>query len=204
MNYKKILKIIIGCFFVLVGIMGLFDTIIWLVAKGDYNEEYVYSDLGTLYYEKNNEKIYIEKMYNTDGEILELSIPDKKTIIMYCYKDNPAEGIFLGVDNTSDWGLQYPVVNIYISVLFLIVALFILFNKNNENPIINGYLFYLYFFAVGIGFAISQIYNVINYGMSDLNIFMLILGILITVFTFPIVFFNSKMASRFNKAVRKK
>lgn len=36
------------------------------------------------------------------------------------------------------------------------------------------------------------------------NILLLIIGIFIIVITFPIVFFNSKMVNRFNKAVRKK
>lgn len=36
------------------------------------------------------------------------------------------------------------------------------------------------------------------------NIFLLIIGIFITAITFPIVFFNRKMANRFNNAIRKK
>lgn len=279
MNYKKILKIIVGCFFIFGGIVALCDTITWLVAQKDYNKEYIYSDLGVLSYEKNNEKIYIEEIYNTDGEIIELNVPDKKTIIMYCYKDNPTEGIYLGIDNTPDWRLQYPIINIYLSMLFLVVGIFILSKKNTSNPIKNFYLFYVLLFLIGIGMLCYQIYNIINYcsikddnnmvnatiysdlydtGVSNdkyktvsyyyvnnekyiyvndvnkngnindvigttqelyynpdnpnqvcskitfFNIFLLIIGIFITAITFPIVFFNRKMANRFNNAIRKK
>lgn len=165
MNYKKILKIIVGCFFILISLMALFDTITWLVEKKDYNKEYVYSDLGILSYEKNNEKIYIEKIYNTDGEILELNVPDKKTIIMYCYKANQAEGIYLGVNNTPDSRLQYPIMSIYLSMLYLVVGIFILSKKNEANPIKRFYWFYVFFFTVGIGLSIYQMYNIINYCM---------------------------------------
>ena len=63
MNYKKILKIIIACFLILCSIITLFQTITWQITKKDYNKEYVYSDSGSLYYEKNGEKIYINNIF---------------------------------------------------------------------------------------------------------------------------------------------
>lgn len=279
MKYKKILKILIGCFLLLCSIITFVQTITWQVKRKDYNKEYVYSDSGLLYYEKNDERIYIEKIYNTNGEILQINVPDKKTIIMYCYKDTPTEGIFLGMNNTADSRLQYPIMNIYVSALILTIALVILSKKRNENPIIRFYPIYVFILFVGIGISCLQIHNIINYctlkdnnnivnatiysdiyeiGISSdkyksvssyyidnnkyvyvdetykngnindalgttqklyynpdnpvkvakeiklSNFFLLIIGIIIIAFTFPIVFFRNKMANRFNHAVRKK
>lgn len=279
MKYKKILKILIGCFLLLCSIITFVQTITWQVKRKDYNKEYVYSDSGLLYYEKNDERIYIEKIYNTNGEILQINVPDKKTIIMYCYKDTPTEGIFLGMNNTADSRLQYPIMNIYVSALILTIALVILSKKRNENPIIRFYPIYVFILFVGIGISCLQIHNIINYCIlkdnnnivnatiySDIyeigissdkyksvssyyidnnkyvyvdetykngnindalgttqklyynpdnpvkvakeiklsNFFLLIIGIIIIAFTFPIVFFRNKMANRFNHAVRKK
>lgn len=279
MKYKKILKILIGCFLLLCSIITFVQTITWQVKRKDYNKEYVYSDSGLLYYEKNDERIYIEKIYNTNGEILPINVPDKKTIIMYCYKDTPTEGIFLGMNNTADSRLQYPIMNIYVSALILTIALVILFKKRNENPIIRFYPIYVFILFVGIGISCLQMHNIINYctvkddnnivnatiysdiyeigissdkyksvssyyidnnkyvyvdetykngNINDVlgttqklyynpdnpvrvakeiklsNFFLLIIGIIIIAFTFPIVFFRNKMANRYNNAVRKK
>ena len=163
MNYKKILKIIIGCFLILCSIITLFQTITWLITKKDYHKEYVYSDLGNLYYEKDGEKIYIEQIYNTDGEELELNIPDKKTIIMYCYKDNPTEGVYLGINNTPDARLEYPTINICVSLFILTLALYILSKKNKKNPIYKYYLFYVFGLFIGIVMIVYSITNIINY-----------------------------------------
>lgn len=163
MNYKKILKIIIACFLILCSIITLFQTITWQLQKKDYNKEYVYSDSGSLYYEKNGKKIYIEQIYNTNSETLKLNVPDKKTIIMYCYKDKPTEGIYLGMNNTADARLQNPIVNICVSLFILAVAFFILSKKNKENPIYNYYLFYVFIFLIGMIMSVYQIGNIINY-----------------------------------------
>lgn len=278
MKYKKILKILIGCFLLLCSIITFVQTITWQVKRKDYNKEYVYSDSGLLYYEKNDERIYIEKIYNTNGEILQINVPDKKTIIMYCYKDTPTEGIFLGMNNTADSRLQYPIMNIYVSALILTIALVILFKKRNENPIIRFYPIYVFILFVGIGISCLQIHNIINYctvkddnnivnatiysdiyeigissdkyksvssyyidnnkyvyvdetykngNINDVlgttqklyynpdnpvrvakeiklsNFFLLIIGIIIIAFTFPIVFFRNKMANRYNNAIKK-
>lgn len=278
MKYKKILKILIGCFLLLCSIITFVQTITWQVKRKDYNKEYVYSDSGLLYYEKNDERIYIEKIYNTNGEILQINVPDKKTIIMYCYKDTPTEGIFLGMNNTADSRLQYPIINIYVSALILTIALVILSKKQTKNPIIRFYPIYVFILLVGIGMSCWQIHNIINYctvkddnnivnatiysdiyvlgntsgryqsvssyyindnkyvyvddihkygNINDVlgttqklyynldnpakvvkelkltNFLYLIIGIFITAFTFPIVFFRNKMANRFNHAVRK-
>ena len=276
MNYKKNLKIIIGSFLILCSIMGLFQTFSWLITKKNYNKEYVYSDLGNLYYEKNEEKIYIKKIYNTNGETLQLNVPDKKTIIMYCYKDKPTEGIYLGINNTADSRLQYPVVNICISLFILAVAIFILCSKNEDNAIKNFYIFYVLIFTIGIILSAYEISNVISYfsiknndnivnatiysdiyetgnnserykavsyyyvngnkyvfvdeafkygniddvlgttkrlyyntnkpeksleKISIWKIISLIIGILITIISFPFVFFVNKMSERYNRAI---
>ncbi len=163
MNYKKILKVTIGCFLILCSIITLFQTITWQISKKDYNREYVYSDFGNLYYEKNGEKIYIEKIYNTDSEELQLEVPNQKTIIMYCYKNNPTEGIYLGINNTPDARLEYPTINICVSIFILTLALYILSKKNKENPIYRYYLFYIFGLFIGIVMIFYSVTNIINY-----------------------------------------
>ena len=130
MNYKKILKVVLGCFLILCSIRVFAQTITWQFTKKDYNKQYVYSDNGILSYEMNDEKIYIEKIYNTNGETLEVNIPDEKTIIMYCYKDKPTEGIYLGMNNTEDSRVDHPIMNMYMSAFFLVVAIIILYKRN--------------------------------------------------------------------------
>lgn len=163
MKHKTIFKKILGYFLILCSVITFAQTITWILDKEDYNKEYVYSDSGNLYYETNDEKIYIEKIYDTNEEILQLSVPNGKTIIMYCYKDKPTEGIYLGINNTSDSRLQYPIVNIYVSAFILVLALFILRKRNNERFIQKFYLFYIFLFTVGIGLASYQGASIINY-----------------------------------------
>lgn len=45
--------------------------------------EYVYSDLGQLSYEMDNEKVYVKDVYDTSDKSITLDIPDQKTVIMY-------------------------------------------------------------------------------------------------------------------------
>lgn len=163
MNYKKILKVVLGCFLILCSSIVFSQTITWQFTQKDYNKQYVYSDAGILSYEIDDEKIYIEKMYNTNGETLELDIPDKKTIIMYCYKDKPTEGIYLGINNTADSRLQAPIVNIYVSAFILVIAILILSNKKIKDPIRDLYLIYVLLFLIGIGMSCWQINNIIDY-----------------------------------------
>ena len=92
-NYNEFNKIIgnngffkiLGYFFLVAGILCslgiVFPFINWKLRESDYNREYIYSNYGLLYYEKNKENINIEKIYNTDGEVIELNIPDKNTAI---------------------------------------------------------------------------------------------------------------------------
>ena len=279
MKTKKIFKIIIGCFLILCSIITIFQTITWQIVKKDYNKEFVYSDSGKLYYEKNGEKIYINHIFNTNGETLQLNVPDKKTIIMYCYKNNPTEGIYLGMNNTADARVQSPIINICASLFILTVAIFILSKKNKENPIYNYYLFYVFIFLMGIILSVYQMLNIINYysvkndknivnatiysdiyeiGISDnkykavsyyyvgdtkyvhvdetytrgnindvlgttqelyynpnnpekvaskvnfVNFLLLVIGLLVIIINFPLLFFKKQMAERYSKAIRKK
>ena len=163
MNVKRVLRSILGYCMVLCFIFTTYITIRWIIKMKNYSKEYVYSDSGNLYYEKDGEKIYIDKLYNSKGEDLKLEIPDKKTIIMYCYKDNPKEGIFLDINNTSDSGLQHPIINLCVAIFILAFGLYFLTKKNYSNPIYKYYYFYVCFSIVGTVMLVTQISKIVNY-----------------------------------------
>ena len=188
MNYNEMnknignskLAKIFGWFFLIAGIIVFISTIgsylEWNSKKADYNKEYVYSNFGTLYYEKNGDNIYIDKIYNTDDEIISINIPDKETTIMYCSKTNNNECIYFDTNNSVDQNMQNPILGLIVTLFLISLALFLIpkkrFNKKiNENgkiinegaSISNLYLFYIFLFAVGIGCIGWQLYNAGNY-----------------------------------------
>ena len=84
MNNKKETKKsfkIVGWILLIMGILVFITHIIpfinWSVKKSNYTLEYVYNDSGTLYYEVDNERVYIQNIYNTNNEKITLNISNK-------------------------------------------------------------------------------------------------------------------------------
>lgn len=190
MNYNEINKSvensklakIFGWIFLIAGILVFITTIGsyigWKTKETGYIKEYVYSDSGILYYENNEEKVYVEKTYNTNDKIIELDIPDKKTAIMYCDKNHPSDCIYFDTSNSVDQSRLNPIIGIYCSLFLVAMALFFIPKKrcnkilqkdgNSEeyekgSSLSSIYLFYVFLFAVGIGLLGWQLYDVINY-----------------------------------------
>ncbi len=190
MNYNEINKSvgnsrlakIFGWIFLIAGLLVFITTIGsyigWKTKETGYIKEYVYSDSGILYYEDNEEKVYVEKIYNTDDKIIELDIPDKKTAIMYCDKNNLSECIYFDTNNSVDQSRLNPIMGILTTLFLVAIASFLIpkkrFNKilkknsngeeyENGSSISSIYLFYVFLFAMGIGFLGWQLYNAINY-----------------------------------------
>ena len=165
---------IIGAIVVFIGtLISYFD---WNSKKADYSREYVYSNYGNLYYEKDGINVYVEKIYNTDNEIISLNIPDKKTVIMYCHKNNNGECIYFDQNNTIDQSME----NLYLPfvvILFLIsIGVFLTakkrFNKSiseNGKEVENGtsishlYLLCITLFVFGMGIIFSELLSLIKY-----------------------------------------
>lgn len=190
-NYNEFNKIIgnngffkiLGYFFLVAGILCslgiVFPFINWKLRESDYNREYIYSNYGLLYYEKNKENINIEKIYNTDGEVIELNIPDKNTAIMYCDKNQLNECIYFDQNNKVDMNMLNPIMGILITLFFFAGAFFFLSKKrvnklvkkdNSGNEVImekssltSIYLLFVWFFVVGIVVVGWQLFNAINY-----------------------------------------
>ncbi len=188
MNYNEInknignskLAKIFGWLFLIAGIMVFISTIVsyfsWNSKKADYNKEYVYSNYGALYYEKEQNNVYVNKIYNTDDEIISVNIPDKETAIMYCSKTNNNECIYFDTNNSVDQSMQNPILGLFATLFLMSLAMFLIpkkrFNKeiNEDGEIISEgssissiYLFYIFLFVGGIGCIGWQLYNAVNY-----------------------------------------
>lgn len=142
---------IIGWLFLIAGILVFIATITsyigWKAKEANYLKEYVYSDSGILYYEHNEEKVYVKKTYNTDDEVIELNIPDKKTAIMYCDKNKPSECIYFDLNNSIDQSRLNPIMGIFASLFLVAIASFFIpilsKNRNDEERGLH-YLVYIY------------------------------------------------------------
>lgn len=143
------------------------DLISWNTKKSSYIKQYVYSDFGTLYYETNGKRVYIQNIYNIDNEKITVDIPDKKTIIMYVDKNNINEGIYFDLDNSIYEGLINPFSTIVPHFILLSVGLmFILMHKENKKNICTlkpAFLFALSLFILGMVPIIVQVNNVLDY-----------------------------------------
>ncbi len=162
---------ILGWFLLIAGILSLIINVIsfasWNLKKGNYSEEYVYSDFGNLYYETDGKKIYVQNIYNTDNEKITLNVPNKETVLIYINKDNISDGIYFDLNNTIDQSMLNPTVSIFV-ILFLIIAglLFIQINKKEkEKKVITNpsYLLNVLLFSIGIATITWQLHNAFNY-----------------------------------------
>ena len=172
----------LGLFFllgaILVGTVTTISYIDWKTKESNYIKEYAYSDSGMLSYENKGEQVYVEKLYNTDNEIIELDIPDKRTVILYCSKKNSRECIYFDLDNTVDQSKLNPIMAVFITLLLACLATFCLSKKRVRKIVKNSdngeeyeqgtslssiYLFYVFLFAMGVGVLSFLLYQKINY-----------------------------------------
>jgi len=176
---SKLFKVL-GWFFLIGGVLVLLSVlssyISWNAKKSNYNKEYVYSKYGVLYYEDGGKHVYVNKIYNTDGEEITLKLPDKKSAIMYCNKHNTSECIYFDINNTTDQSMENPILGLLVSFFLIALALFALpkkrFNeKKDEQGNVIGKTssvdslvpFFIFLFIVGLGSILWQIYAVSSY-----------------------------------------
>lgn len=178
-NYKEYQKNIgnnkffkvLGWFFLIAGIFVFITHMIpfasWNSKKSNYSKEYVYSEFGTLYYEANGKKIYVQNIYNTYNEKITLDIPNNEIIVMYINKDNINEGIYFDLDNTTDQSMLDPTLSISASLFLVVMGLYFILTcketKENESTTNPLFPFFVYLFLLGIGVVVFQSYNAINY-----------------------------------------
>lgn len=148
-------------------IINLFSVIKWNIKKGDYTEQYVYSDNGELYYEANGQKTYIQKMYDTDGEIYSGKIPDNKVIIMWINNENNNEGVYFDLNKPNDQIILEPLKLMITVVILGCFGTFILLSSKEKpkdvykfNPLSVSLIFP---FVAGIILIIVQLNNAFNY-----------------------------------------
>lgn len=160
---KKTIKIIgwiVITIALLVLIVNLTSYIGWKVKSNKYSEQYVYSDEGILYYEKDNQRVYIEKIYNTNDEVIELNIPNEKSILMYCNNNIPSEGIYFDMNNTIDTSMLHPLQPCLISLVIMAIGVPLVTSK--QKVFSKLYLAYVFLFAMGTVFTMWQVINGIN------------------------------------------
>ena len=146
----------------------------WNGKKDNYVERYVYSELGTLYYEVNEERVYVQSIFNANNKKITLDIPNNQYINNGTEENlyNPVSYYY--VDNQK---------NIYVNDLYVdgklednIGKTFELYyNKNNPNEV--------------------------SKKENPINISILIIGICFSAFTFPFVFFKQNMEKRVQKTI---
>lgn len=183
MNYNEINKSvgkskvakIFGWIFLVAGILVFITTLStyigWKSKENNYNKQYVYSSYGNLYYENNNDKTYVETIYDTNNEVIELDIPNEKTVIMYCSKDNTSECIYFDMNNPVNQGMLNPFMSIVVTLFLIAIGLFFAINtrvqkddKGEEKSSLSSiYMFNVFLFVFGAGALIWQIYNAVNY-----------------------------------------
>ena len=175
MDYKKETKKsfkIVGWILLIIGVL-IFITntnsvISWNAKKSNYTLQYVYSDSGTLYYEVDNERVYIQNIYNIDNEKITPNIPNNETVIMYIDKNNVNDGIYIELDHTSSGiSLLNPVLYIFVTLFFISAGLTSILTYEEENgrehKVSSLTPIFIFLIIVGFGFIGSQVDDAINY-----------------------------------------
>lgn len=168
-NGTGIVVKIFGYLFLILGIIMLIDTLTsyfsWTMKEKNYNKQYVYSDSGNLYYEMNDKQILVKKIYDTNEEIIELEIPNKKTVIMYCSKNNIDECIYFDVNNSVDQNMLEPFLGFFVTFILLFMGIISI--SNNK---IRAYVTIVFLFVVGIMSIIEELCDGIKYyNLKDKN-----------------------------------
>lgn len=174
MNYKKETEKsfkIVGWILIIIGILVFITNIIPFInlnaKKSNYTLEYVYNDYGTLYYEVDNERVYIQNIYNMDNEKITPYIPNNETVIMYIDKNNINDGIYFDLDNTIDKSVLNPVLIIFSTLFFISAGLtcILTFEKANgrEHKVPSVVPMFIFLVILGFGSIGSQVNNAINY-----------------------------------------
>ena len=162
---------IVGWFLLIIGILGIvtFITLFinWEKRKDNYTLEYVYSESGTLYYEVNKEKVYIQNIYNTHNEKIKLNIPNRATVMLYIDKTNITDGIYFDLDNSFDRGILNPISLIFVILFFISSGLtsILTYEEINGKKYKLPAVFPIFIFLIilGIGFISSQVSQAIDY-----------------------------------------
>ena len=174
MNNKKETKKsfkIVGWILLIMGILVFITHIIpfinWSVKKSNYTLEYVYNDSGTLYYEVDNERVYIQNIYNTNNEKITLNISNNETVIMYIDKNNINDGIYFDLDNTFDSSMLNPTINIFVTLFLIACGLTSILTyeeaKGKEHKVPSLTPIFVFLIILGFGFIGSQVDDAFNY-----------------------------------------
>lgn len=168
---SKFIKIF-GYFFIIFGVLAtiLYVTnwIDWNQKKDNYTKQCAYSNGTSLYYKVDEQTIYVNKIFNTSDEKIDLDIPNGKSVILYSNNSNVNECIYFDMDNSNDAVMLEPIQGVF--VLFFI-GIGVYFASGDKNAVIQGNLdmsprnlrwFGIFFFVIGMVAIIGGILENIN------------------------------------------
>lgn len=166
-KFSRFLGWLLLIFGIIIFITALLSYVNWNSKKNNYIKEYVYSEFGTLYYESNGNKVYIQNVYNTDNEKITIDIPNNYVVIMYIDKNNIHDGIYFDSDNTNDQSMLNPTMSLYVTLFLVAFGLYFILTykeqKENKTTIKPLFLIFVFIFLLGIGFIVFEGYNALNY-----------------------------------------
>ena len=183
MNYNEMNKSIsrskgmriLGIIFIVFGILTLVSFLSsyfdWKSKEKNYTLQYVYSDNGNLAYEKDKNIINVKTIYDINGNIISLNVPDKKTATMYCAINNENECIYFDLNDGSQIFILNPVLAIIIILLLIGLGVFLVIKKrtkidedgNEKTSLSSIYIFTLFFLVLGLFILYNQGTNIYKY-----------------------------------------
>ncbi len=135
----------------------------WISVKDNYFKQYVYSEYGTLYYEANGKRIYLQNIYNFGQR----KIPNNQTVLMYINKDDISEGIYFDASDFLDMSITNPLKGLFGSLFPTVLGLFLILDfiekKRGKSTIKPVSFVCLFLFIGGIVTVVFQIHNIIFY-----------------------------------------
>lgn len=183
MNYNEMNKNIgknkginiLGVIFIGLGLLILIGFLSsyfnWKSKEKNYSLQYVYSDNGNLTYEQNGNEVNVDNIYDINGNIISLNVPDKKTTVMYCSIDKESECIYFDLNDLYQYSILHPFLIIIVELFIIGIGLFLGFNKrtkvdaegNEKSSLSPIYMFCIFFFVLGLWTLYNQGTNIYKY-----------------------------------------
>lgn len=165
---------IIGFFLLALSILMFVGSISsyfnWQSKSDKYVKKYVYSELGLLSYEESGNNVYVDEIYDTKFQKIDLEIPDTESVLMYCSKEKNNSCIYFNTDNATARDMLNPLPSIFIALFFGGLGFFMILKKGNLFKVDNdnksqkaAYGLFTFLFVVGMTLIIWQLIGIFDY-----------------------------------------